>query len=148
MFFLPAALVAALSAGCLPVVCNQQAAQQDLIGGVSVRADVCTAPQLLGLVAGGVVPRSELRSATRSGDLRRLGRGIPAPDDLLACPSEDELDDWLSDGSEVSAILGIPHQLLVAYRVPAGADAPKVERDGTKLVGSISSQLPGPSSAT
>lgn len=201
---LPVALVAALAtAGCFPIVSNQQASQQDLIGDVSVSADVCTAPQLLGLIAGGIITRSELRSATRSGDQRRLGRGIPAPDDLLACPSEDELDDWLNDDPAVAAILGIPHQLLIAYRVPAGADAPatfeargtvavtdfwqedeprgsepaketidvafrrapemdaqlgalyddlwsglddapKVERDGTKLVGYISSQLPGP----
>lgn len=204
-FLLPAALIAAIgAAGCFPIVSDQEAAQRDLIGDVSVSADVCTAPQLLEIIAGGIISGPNLRSAARSGDMRRLARGVSQPQDLLACPSEEELDDWLNDGTEVSAILGLPHQLLVAYRVPSGAeapatfaargtvavadfwqqgqprggnepvketidvafkrapemdgqlgrlyeelwsgldDAPKVTRPGTKLVGYISDQLPGP----
>lgn len=85
---------------------------------MSVKADVCTAPQLLGLL------RRRDHHALGAAQRDSLGRPAPArpwhprADDLLACPSEDELEDWLSDDTEVSAILGIPHQLLVAYRVP------------------------------
>ena len=118
-FILPAALVAALTtAGCFPIASNHQAAQQDVIGDVNVSADVCTAPQLL---IGGIY-RSELRTAA-SRDLSRLAaRGVPSEiEDLFTCPTKEELFELLED----EPFFGIPHQLLVAYRVPAGAGAPE-----------------------
>ena len=117
----PAALVAAIAAaGCLPVVSNQQAAQQDVIGDVNVSADVCVAPQLLATIigGGGSLPFRGARDAITRG-------GGPVPGDVLDCPPADALYDML-DGDETENIFaGIPHQLLVNVRVPEGTTAPE-----------------------
>jgi hypothetical protein len=100
-------------AGCVPLVQNEAASQQDLVGAVKVSADVCESPNALGVV----VPLG--RSARRAaGELRRVLTGrVARPAGLYSCPSTDELDDY-GPQSE------FPHQMLLAYRVPAGATAP------------------------
>ena len=127
-FVLPAAIAAALTAGgCFPLVDNQTGAQRDLIGSVDVSADVCSAPQLLPYMMGpvsGLPTRASMRRRALSGEARALARG-DTTSDFFSCPDAEQLEQWLGGSPETSILLGLPHQLLVAYRVPAGATAPQ-----------------------
>ena len=122
-----AALVAAIgAAGCFPVVSNQQAAQQDAHRRRLGRADVCTAPQLLALILGGVPSRAEPRAIAlrRPAPRRRIARGIDRSVRLSDCPrtTARRLARRRRRGS---AIRGLPHQVLVAYRVPRRRRGPR-----------------------
>jgi hypothetical protein len=135
------ALVAVLAAtGCYPVVSNQRAAQQDLVGDVTVSGDVCTSPLVLPFLLmsgiGGFDP-GDLRAAASETSVRKLQRAAesngfprlgPPPEEMFGCPSDEDLEEILSGDdlpTELSIIAGLPHQVLVAYRIPKGFAAPE-----------------------
>ena len=128
-----AAVTAAIGAvGCYPIVSNQSGEQQDVIGGVDVSADVCEAPYVALLFGGGIF--RDVRDA-KAGNLRG------SITDLFGCRPEDEVLDALRSGGSQAAAIALPHQDLVAIRVPEGATAPssfeveaKIARPGDDVI--------------
>jgi hypothetical protein len=139
LFTLVALVAAVAAAGCYPVVSNQRAAQKDLIGDVNVGGEVCTAPLVLPFLietalSGVLTPGDVLRASHDAAARRKLERTAKAltpgapPEWLFGCPNDEDLEDILSGGfldeTELAIAAGIPHQVLVAYRVPQGFKAP------------------------
>jgi hypothetical protein len=104
-----AAVMAALAlGGCtLPFTTDQSAHQADVIGDVHVVAEACSTPE--NTAVSGV---RSLRAA------KVAARGIV--EETTHCPSEEQVVGDLGHGWSGAE----PHQQLVAFRVPEGAQAP------------------------
>ena len=128
-----AALAAALgTAGCFPIVSNQDVSQNDVIGNVRVSADVCE--PAFGLLLGGIFRNGIERSDAET--LRAERGGIGIGDALFSCLSDERLVQARDNdrGGPVEVILTAPRQLLLSFRVPATADVPDEFQTRAKIL--------------
>jgi hypothetical protein len=103
---LPAAALALVLAGCFVLIRDDSSEQRSLIGSVRVDTSVCPA----------LPPFFVLNSTTRAAVAKR---GVF---EELGCMDQEDIAAFIDDvGPEAL----IPRQVLLAYRVPSGADVPE-----------------------
>jgi hypothetical protein len=105
------AALALTSAGCFPFVQDEEAAQPDAGGPVTVSTTTCDNP------AGGAVFVEGYLARILDGGIRARGLDLV---NLTGCLDRDEVIADAQDGG----LPTMPRQMLVAYRVPKGAEAP------------------------
>jgi hypothetical protein len=117
LLLIAVSVLALVAPGCMPFIQNESSTQQDLIGPVAVSSEMCEVPVFASLPFRSAAARKALvRKATTRGP------GIPLGD--LTCPTEQQVIDGWGD-LPLAGGLGIRHQALVSFRVPAGATAPE-----------------------